>query len=289
MFTDPVIAAIALPGSLLLGLIVGSFLNVLIFRLPKKMDQEFRAYCDNPEDPDIAVDRWFGLTYLMTPASTCPKCGHAIRAWENIPVISWLLLRARCSNCHAPISTRYPLVELSTGLLTLWAIWHFGFTPQGIAVAFLLWGLITLAMIDTDTQLLPDVLTMPLLWLGLLLNIEGHFASLTDAVIGASAGYLSLWLVFQLYRLIRGVEGMGHGDFKLLAVFGAWLGWQYLPQIILMSALVGAVIGITIMLIQRKDAQLKIPFGPYIAVAGVIALFWGKQINLAYLQIAGLA
>ena len=274
----------------LFGLVIGSFLNVVILRLPAKMHAEFEAACAEAAGKPIetAGTRWFGLDYLIRPGSRCPSCGHAIRAWENIPVISWLLLRGRCSECRTAISIRYPLVELLTGLLTMAMVYRFGIAWSTLALCVLVWGLICLTMIDIDEQLLPDPLTLPLLWLGLLFNLDGHPVALDDAVTGAVAGYLSLWLVFQLFRALTGKEGMGYGDFKLFALFGAWLGWQLLPQIILLASLSGAVIGVGMVVLRGRDRQIPIPFGPYLVLGGLIALFWGEQINRAYLQIAGL-
>ena len=285
------LAEVAPFGALLLGLVVGSFLNVVILRLPRRMQAELAEACADlrNEQAEPLPNRWFGLDYLITPASTCPHCGHAIRAWENIPVLSYLLLRGRCSNCQTPISMRYPLVEAVTGLLSLGVVLHFGATPAALAALILLWGLVALTVIDLDEQLLPDQLTLPLLWLGLLVNIGGLFTDLSSAVIGAAAGYLSLWLVFQLFRLVTGREGMGYGDFKLLAVFGAFLGWQMLPLVILLSSLIGAIVGISLIVLRGRDRQIPIPFGPYLAAAGFVALLWGEQINLSYLQLAGLA
>lgn len=285
------LAEVAPFGALLLGLVVGSFLNVVILRLPRRMQAELAEACADlrKEQAEPLPNRWFGLDYLITPASTCPHCGHAIRAWENIPVLSYLLLRGRCSSCQTPISMRYPLVEAVTGLLSLGVVLHFGATPAALAALILLWGLVALTVIDLDEQLLPDQLTLPLLWLGLLVNIGGLFTDLSSAVIGAAAGYLSLWLVFQLFRLVTAREGMGYGDFKLLAVFGAFLGWQMLPLVILLSSLIGAIVGISLIVLRGRDRQIPIPFGPYLAAAGFVALLWGEQINLSYLQLAGLA
>ena len=290
MTTDPVVAVLAPYAALLLGLVVGSFLNVLILRLPRRMQAELAEACadlrDEPTEP--LPNRWFGLDYLITPASTCPNCGHAIRAWENIPVLSYLLLRGRCSSCRAPIGLRYPVVEAVTGLLSLLVVLHFGPTGTAAAALILLWGLVALTVIDLDEQLLPDQLTLPLVWLGLLVNVDGMFTDLTSAVIGAAAGYLSLWFVFQFFRLFTGREGMGYGDFKLLAVFGAFLGWQMLPLIVLLSSLIGALVGVSLVLLRGRDRQLPIPFGPYLAAAGFVALLWGADINRAYLQLTGL-
>ena len=288
---DPVVGAMAPFAALLLGLVVGSFLNVVILRLPRHMRAELAEACADLRDEttEPVANRWFGLDYLISPPSTCPNCGHAIRAWENIPVLSYLLLRGRCSSCRSTIGVRYPLVELATGLLSLLIVLHFGVTLAGAAALLLTWTLIAMTVIDLDEQLLPDQLTLPMVWVGLLVNINGTFTDLSSAVIGAAAGYLSLWLVFQLFRLLTGREGMGYGDFKLLAVFGAFLGWQLLPQVILLSSLVGAAVGISLVLLRGRDRQVPIPFGPYLAVAGLIALLWGEQINRTYLQIAGLA
>jgi leader peptidase (prepilin peptidase)/N-methyltransferase len=290
MFDPAVVDPVAPFGALLLGLVVGSFLNVVILRLPQRMRDEMALACaeQRGETVEPLPSRWFGLDYLITPASTCPSCGHAIRAWENIPILSYLMLRARCSNCATPISIRYPLVEAVTGLLSLYVVIHFGADMQALTVLVLVWGLVALTVIDLDEQLLPDQLTLPLVWLGLLVNIDGMFTDLVSAVIGAAAGYLSLWFVFQLFRLLTGREGMGYGDFKLLAVFGAFLGWQMLPQIVLVSSLIGAVVGITLVVARGRDHQIPIPFGPYLAGAGLVAVFWGEQINRTYLQIAGL-
>jgi leader peptidase (prepilin peptidase)/N-methyltransferase len=278
-------------AALLLGLVVGSFLNVVILRLPRRMQAELAEACadlrDEPSEP--LPSRWFGIDYLITPASTCPNCGHGIRAWENIPLISYLLLRGRCSSCSTPIGIRYPLVEAATGLLSMGMVVQFGATPAAAVALILLWGLIAMTVIDLDEQLLPDQLTLPLVWLGLLANLNGMFTDLPSAVIGAAAGYLSLWLVFQVFRLLTGREGMGYGDFKLLAVFGAFLGWQMLPLIVLLSSFIGAIVGVTLVVVRGRDRQIPIPFGPYLAVAGLVALLWGEQINSAYLQLAGLA
>jgi len=271
----------------LLGLIVGSFLNVVIHRLPIMMEQEWHEQClEFMEQQDKTEDK-SPLT-LSNPRSRCPHCGHQIKAIENIPVISYLFLRGRCSGCGASISIRYPLIELTSCLLSLAVAWRFGVTPQMAAALLLTWALITLSMIDFDHKLLPDSITLPFLWLGLLLSIWDTFTTPESAIIGAAAGYLSLWSVFQLFKLITGKEGMGFGDFKLLALFGAWLGWQYLPQIIMLSSLVGAVIGIAMIILRGRDRNIPIPFGPYLAIAGWISLLWGDHINQAYLNWAGM-
>jgi len=291
MPTPYFVAELAPYAGLLLGLIIGSFLNVVILRLPRRMQAELTEACTDQrgEQSEPLPSRWFGLDYLITPASSCPHCGHSIRAWENIPILSYLLLRGRCSGCQASIGVRYPIVEAASGLLSLLIVLHFGPTPAALAALLLVWGLIALTVIDLDEQLLPDQLTLPLMWLGLLLNINGMFTDLVSAVIGAAAGYLSLWLVFQVFRLLTGREGMGYGDFKLLAVFGAFLGWQMLPLVVLLSSFIGAVVGITLVVVRGRDRQIPIPFGPYLAAAGLVALLWGEQINHAYLQLAGLS
>ncbi len=272
----------------LLGLLVGSFLNVVIHRLPIMMErswqQEYRDYFDkssSDEDQSTAAPERFNL---MVPRSACPHCGHAITALENIPILSWLMLRGRCRGCQAKISARYPLVELCSGLATLAIAWHFLLGWPLLGALLLTWTLIALTFIDLDKMLLPDQLTLPLLWLGLLLNISGHFVSLQDAVLGAMFGYLVLWSLYWSFKLLTGKEGMGYGDFKLLAALGAWLGWQALPLILILSSLVGAIVGITLLLLRRHQQGNPIPFGPYLAMAGWIALLWGNDITTWYLQ-----
>ncbi|MEE4639785.1 MAG: A24 family peptidase [Wenzhouxiangella sp.] len=260
-----------------LGLMVGSFLNVVILRLPPRLMQDWRVQCQEllelKLDPDTAPEPPPGL---VKPRSRCPQCGSGIAWYDNIPVLSWLILRARCRQCQARIGLRYPLVELATGLLSLWVIVHFGPGPEGLSALVLVWALIAATGIDFDHQLLPDQITLPLLWLGLLINLNWQlFASLEDAVIGAVAGYLLLWSVFHLFRLATGKEGMGYGDFKLLGALGAWMGWQLLPVIILLASLVGAIVGILMMIIARRGKDIPIAFGPYLAAAGFIALLYG--------------
>ncbi len=268
----------------LLGLLIGSFLNVLIYRLPIMMQREWRAqaleYLECPPEP---VRERFNL---LLPSSRCPHCDHQIRSWENIPLLSWLALRGKCSSCRAPISSRYPLVELACGLLSGYVAWHFGFTWQAGAMLLLTWGLVAMSMIDIDHQLLPDSLVLPLLWLGLILNNFGLFVSLESALWGAVAGYLSLWSVYWLFKLVTGKEGMGYGDFKLLAMLGAWGGWQVLPLTILLSSVVGAVLGTILLRVQRAESSTPIPFGPYLAIAGWIASLWGDRITESYLHFA---
>jgi leader peptidase (prepilin peptidase) / N-methyltransferase len=273
-------------ASLLFGLSVGSFLNVVIYRLPKMLETQWTQDClEHLGQPGETPAAPFNLN---RPASHCPSCQHKIRPWENIPVISWLMLRGRCSNCHNPISPRYPIIEAVTGLLSLTVAMHFGLSWATAGALLLTWALIALSMIDFDVQMLPDNITLPFLWLGLLLSLHGIFADTQAAIIGAVAGYLSLWSVYQLFKRLTGKEGMGYGDFKLLAMLGAWLGWQYLPQIILLSALVGAVVGVSLILLRGRDRNIPIPFGPYLAAAGWISLMWGDTINHAYLAWAGL-
>lgn len=288
VFGQPVVL---LPLGFILGLMLGSFLNVVIFRLPQRMESELEEACAEHSGEGslhTPAHDWFGLGYLITPASTCPSCGHAIRAWENIPIISYLLLKGRCSACKTSISIQYPVVEFISGLLSLMVVWHFGFSWEALFTLILTWGLLAMSVIDIRLQLLPDVLILPLIWLGLLLNLNSMFTDIESAIYGAVFGYVSLWLVFHLFFLATGKEGMGYGDFKLFALFGAWLGWQLLPQILLVSSLVGAIIGLGMILFLGRNKSLPIPFGPYIAVAGWIALLWGKQINQTYLQFAGI-
>ncbi len=266
----------------IVGLIVGSFLNVVIHRLPKMMERDWRAQCAELNGKPLPD----GPSYnLLVPRSACPHCGHAISAMENIPVLSYLFLRGRCRGCGAAISPRYPVVEAVSGILSGYAAWHFGFSLAGIAAIAFVWALIALTFIDFDTQLLPDDITLPLLWLGLLLNLNDAYTTLPNAVIGAVAGYLVLWSVYWLFKLATGKEGMGFGDFKLLAAIGAWLGWQMLPLVILLSSLVGAVVGIALIVITRHGRNIPIPFGPYLAGGGLIALFWGQTLTQSYLQL----
>ncbi len=265
------------------GLLVGSFLNVVIHRLPRMMQRESDNYVAQESGKPLPhTDRY----NLMVPRSACPHCGHRITALENIPVFSYLFLRGKCIECKAPISIRYPLVELLTGALSAFLIWRFGSGLAGLATLVFAYLLIAMTCIDLDTQLLPDDLTLPLLWCGLLVNLNGAFVPLAEAVIGAVAGYLSLWSVYWLFKLTTGKEGMGYGDFKLLAALGAWLGWKMLPVIILLSSLVGALVGISLILFARHGRDTPIPFGPYLAAAGLIALFYGRTIVEAYLGFA---
>ena len=263
--------------ALVFGLCIGSFLNVVIHRLPKMMEREWRAQCaelagqPQPEEPPLG---------LVTPRSRCPSCGHGITALENIPLLSWAFLRGKCSGCGARISARYPLVELLAGLAAAYCAWRFGPTMAAVGAALFVWFTIALAFIDQETGLLPDDLTLPLVWIGLLVNLGGAFVPLRDAVIGALAGYLSLWLIYWAYKLATGKEGMGYGDFKMNAAVGAFLGWKMLPLVILLSSVVGLAFGALQMFAARGkwDASFRFHFGPYLAIAALVALFWGEPI-----------
>lgn len=265
----------------LLGLAVGSFLNVVIHRLPRMLERDWQAQCAELRGEAAGSAPLYNL---WTPRSACPSCGHQISARENIPVLSWLWLRGRCASCGAGISARYPLVELLAAILSAAAAREFGFGLAAAGAILFIWALIALAFIDLDTTLLPDDLTLPLLWGGLLFNLFGIFTSLQSAVIGAMAGYISLWGVYWLFKLATGKEGMGYGDFKLLAAIGAWLGWELLPVTILLSSVVGAAAGIAMVLLVRHDRRIPIPFGPYLAGGGVVALFYGGPLMQAYLS-----
>jgi leader peptidase (prepilin peptidase)/N-methyltransferase len=284
-----------------IGLLIGSFLNVVIYRVPIMMERSWRSQAaellqsdgaaETPTLPAEAVARFD----LISPRSACPTCKAPIKAWQNIPVLSWLLLRGRCSACKAKISARYPFVELATGLLSGWVAWHFGFGAAAACALFVTWALIALTGIDIDHQLLPDGITLPLLWAGLLAAviigpIVGSALPVTprDAIIGAAAGYLSLWLVYHAFRLLTGKEGMGYGDFKLYAALGAWLGWKLLPLVILLSAATGAVFGIFMILLRGRDRSAPMPFGPYLAAAGWLAMLYGDSLVGAYLRVSGL-
>lgn len=265
--------------ALVVGLMIGSFLNVVIFRLPKMMEREWQIQCAELRGEPLADIPPFNL---VSPRSTCPGCGHAITALQNIPVVSWLVLGGRCAACKTRIPARYPIVEILTGVLSAFVAWRFGASMAALGALCFLWSLIALAFIDLDTQLLPDSITLPLVWAGLLFNLFGTFTDLHAAVIGAVAGYLILWTVYWLFRLLTGREGMGFGDFKLLAAIGAWLGWKLLPAVILLSAGVGAAIGITLILLARHGRGTPIPFGPYLALGGFIALIWGDALTRLY-------
>ena len=279
-------------AAVVVGLLVGSFLNVVIYRLPKMMQRDWNEQAAILLEDASLEDCAEGLRRandvpanfnLVVPRSACPKCGHQIHALQNVPVLSYLILRGKCANCRAPISVRYPVVEAASGVVSGFIAWHFGFGLAALAALVFAWSLIALTMIDFDTQLLPDSITLPLLWLGLLLNIGGTFTPLSSAVIGAAAGYLALWSVYWIFKLVTGKEGMGFGDFKLLAAIGAWLGWQFLPLVILLSSMVGAVVGISLIVFFRRGRHVPIPFGPSLAAAGLIAILWGNELNNVYL------
>jgi len=277
----------------LVSLCVGSFLNVVIYRLPLMMQREWQGECrlllenelkSNKADESESLNSTFNL---VKPNSTCPKCKTAIKAWQNIPVVSWLFLKGKCASCSNPISARYPIVEAITALLSLVVAYSLGATEQALLYIAITWALVALTFIDIDHMLLPDQITLPLVWLALIAAVLGYTVTPTDAIIGAACGYLSLWSVFWLFKLLTGKEGMGYGDFKLLAVFGALLGWQSLLTIILLSSVVGAIIGIALLTIQGKDKATPIPFGPYLAIAGWITMLWGEQLQANYFNLIG--
>jgi leader peptidase (prepilin peptidase) / N-methyltransferase len=279
------IPALLIAICILLGLTVGSFLNVVIYRLPVMMHAEWRR--DSRAFLELDAESETDVFNLSWPNSHCPSCQSPLKAWQNIPVLSYVLLRGRCHQCGTGIALRYPLVELLTGLISAVLAWHFGY---GWPLAFgllLSWALIAMSFIDLDQQLLPDTITLPMLWLGLLLSVFDIYVDSHASIIGAACGYLSLWTVYQVFKLVTGKEGMGFGDFKLLALLGAWEGWQMLPMIILLSSLAGAVVGIAMIASQRQQQNQPMPFGPYLAIAGWIALLWGEQINQWYFQLLG--
>lgn len=274
------------------ALVIGSFLNVVIYRLPIMMEREWREQCEElsktPPMQELPADRFD----LIIPRSRCPSCGHMIKAWQNIPVVSYLLLSGRCANCKESISARYPLVEMLTAVLAALCAWRFGFGWEALMAIAMTFALVAITMIDADTQLIPDSIVLPLMWVGLSMSLfhpmpgsDTLFIAPRDAIVGAIAGYLSLWTVYQLFKLVTGKEGMGYGDFKLLAALGAWLGWQQLPMIILMSALVGAIVGIGMMVFRGHERSAPIPFGPYLAAAGWITMLWGESVKNAYLEL----
>jgi leader peptidase (prepilin peptidase)/N-methyltransferase len=274
---DPVLVACV---GALFGLLIGSFLNVVIHRLPLMMERGWKIECADAAGTPPPI---FEPLSLVSPRSRCPHCQRKVAALENIPLLSYLLLRGCCKGCGKPISLRYPLVEAATGLLFGYAAWRYGLSLAAVGAMLFCAAMVALTGIDFDTQLLPDDITLPLLWAGLLVNLYGTFVSLSNAVIGAAVGYLTLWSVYWLFKLATGKEGMGYGDFKLLAAIGAWLGWQLLPLVILLSSVVGAVVGIALIVLARQGRNVPIPFGPYLAAAGVIALFWGTKLNKTYL------
>ena len=272
-------------------LVIGSFLNVVVHRLPIMMEREWRAQCEEISKEPPEYDLPEGRFDLVAPRSRCPSCGTEIKAWQNIPVISYLLLGGKCAHCKESISARYPLVELMTAILAAVAAWRFGVGWEAAMAVVMTLALVPIAMIDAETQLIPDSIVLPLMWIGLAMSLyhpmagaDTLFIAPKDAIVGAMAGYLSLWTVYQLFKLITGKEGMGYGDFKLLAALGAWLGWQQLPLIILMSAVVGAIVGIALMAFRSHERSVPIPFGPYLAAAGWITMLWGDTIKSAYLD-----
>lgn len=269
------------------GLMVGSFLNVVIYRYPARLKYQWSA-----QSYEWLHEKEYTETEppgLITPGSHCGHCKAPVKAWQNIPILSFLLLRGRCANCQSAIGWRYPLVELLTGILSAVVVFQLGFNASAAFAVILTWVLVALTFIDIDHKLLPDNMVLPMLWLGLVLNIFNLYTDLHSAVIGSVAGYLFFWSVFQAFKLLTGKEGMGHGDFKLLALFGAWLGWQYLPQIILLSTVIGSVAGLALIVMRKSAIGQTIPFGPYIALAGWIALLYGSEINAWYLNFAGLS
>jgi leader peptidase (prepilin peptidase)/N-methyltransferase len=270
--------------AVLFGLAIGSFLNVVVYRLPKMMERDWAAQCAELAGTELPPQPVFNLA---RPRSRCPSCSAPIGALHNLPLVSWIALRGRCAACNAPIAARYPLVEATTGAVAGFLAWHYGFGPLAVLAFGFCATMLALALIDFDTQLLPDGLTLPLLWAGLLVNVWGVFAPLQDAVVGAMAGYLCLWTVYWGFKLVTGREGMGYGDFKLLAAIGAWLGWQVLPLVILLSSLAGAAIGIALIAAARLGRSVPMPFGPYLAIAGVVALIWGDAIIAGYLRLMG--
>jgi len=270
----------------IVGLLIGSFLNVVIYRLPVMMQRGWQQECQ--EFLKLPITEYKDPFNLMLPHSHCPQCNADIKPYQNIPIFSYLLLKGQCANCQATISARYPFIEALTGILSAVVAYQLGGQIETVYALLLTWVLIALSGIDFDHQLLPDNITLPVLWLGLLLSLFHIFTDPVSSIIGAIAGYMTLWTVFQLFKLLTGKEGMGYGDFKLLALFGAWLGWQYLPLIILLSSLVGAIIGLLMILILGRDKNIPIPFGPYLAIAGWIALLWGDKINSLYLTSVGL-
>ena len=274
--------AVLVTTAVLLGLMVGSFLNVVIHRLPKMLERQWRAECaDLAGTAPPPAERY----NLVVPRSSCPKCGHRITALENVPIASYLALGGKCSQCGAPIARRYPVVEALSGALSGYIAWRYGWTATMFGALIFAWAMIALAFIDFDTFYLPDSITLPLLWAGLLFNLGGTFTDIRSAVIGAALGYLALWVVFWSYKLATGKEGMGYGDFKLLAAIGAWLGWKMLPLVILLSSFVGAAAGIGLIVFARHGRNVPIPFGPYLVIAGLVALFWGELLTRQYLNL----
>ena len=273
--------AVFIVVSVIFGLMIGSFLNVVIYRLPKMMEREWHKGCQELQGIEAEPAPRFNLA---TPRSACPACGHQISALENIPIFSYLFLRGECKGCHTKISLRYPLIEALTGVLLGLVTWKFGYSSMTVAAWAFTIALIALTFIDFDTQLLPDDITLPLLWLGLLYNLDTGFTDIHSATVGAVGGYLILWSVYWLFKLVTGKEGMGYGDFKLLAAIGAWFGWQILPAVILLSSLGGSIIGIGLIMLAKRGRNVPMPFGPYLALGGIAALFFGTQLSALYLS-----
>jgi len=269
-----------------IGSSIGSFINVVVYRLPKKLYAEFKAECDENAEPP--KNGWFGLEYLITPSSTCPACGHKIRAWENIPIVGWFLLGGKCSNCKTAISKRYPAVEFLTALISIFVAQRFGVTEMTAWVLLFSWILIALTAIDLDEQLLPDQLTLPLLWLGLLFQMSAGHLELSDSILGVIFGYGILSFIYHVFKMITGKEGMGYGDFKLLGALGAWLGWQMIPLVLIFSSVTGAIFGILLAIIAKRDRQTPMPFGPFLAAGGFIGMFWGDMLFAKYLLWIGI-
>jgi len=265
-----------------IGLVAGSFLNVIIFRLPKMMEREWNQQCSELRGETTKPLPTFNL---VKPCSECAHCKHKITALESIPIISYLALKGRCSQCNTSISLRHPIMEALTGIMSGFIAWHFGYGFITVAALIFVWSMIALAFIDLDTQLLPDAVTLPLLWIGLLINLGNGFTDISSAVIGAASGYIFLWLIYWCFKIATGKEGMGYGDFKLLAVIGAWFGWKMLPLVILFSSLAGAVIGIGLIIVAKNKRDAPFPFGPYLVGGGLVALFWGDQLNRTYLDL----
>jgi len=286
--------AVFIATAFVVALLIGSFLNVVVYRLPIMMERDIRAECEEIL-AEPATDMPEGRFDLVAPRSRCPSCGQMITALQNIPLLSWIALGGKCAGCKAPISARYPVVEALTAILTAIVAWRFGFGWEGLAAIVLTWVLIAISIIDIDHQIIPDSMSLPLVWMGLALSLfhplSGSSVLFVDpktAIVGALAGYLSLWSVYHVFRLVTGKEGMGYGDFKLLAALGAWLGWQVLPLIVVLSALVGAVTGVAMMVAAKHDRNVPIPFGPFLATAGWVAMLYGQEIVDSYLNISGL-
>ncbi len=279
--------AVLLAATAVFGLIIGSFLNVVIHRLPIMIEREWRSHCAEILNNDLAEDNTANRFDLILPRSRCPQCGHGISVLENIPIISYLMLRGKCAACGTPISIRYPLVEALTAVLSVVVAWHFGLGWQMAGALLLTWALVALSFIDFHDQLLPDSITLPVLWIGIGLSLFGLYTDTTSSVLGAMVGYLALWSVFHLFKLVTRKEGMGYGDFKLLAMLGAWMGWKMLPLVVILSSLLGAVIGVGLILIRKQDRSVPIPFGPYLALAGWVGFLWGEDLIDLYWRWSG--